>query len=65
MGIHQHFEIPNEIIGQFILDGLLRAERLAKAQRDATISLHPMTDYHEIDPIVAADAIGVLPEGRK
>lgn len=54
--------IPNEVLGSLILDGLRRADRLAKAQRDATITL-PSCDYAEIPPAHIA-AAAMDREGR-
>lgn len=48
-------QIPNEVIGAFILDGLRRADRLAKAHRDATITL-PRSEYEQIVPAHIAAA---------
>ena len=50
---HASHGIPNEIVAAFLIDGLHRAERLAQAQRNATITL-PRAAYHEIPAHIAA-----------
>lgn len=55
-------QIPNEVIGAFILDGLRRSDRLAKAQRDATITLPPR-DCAQIVP-AHIDAAAMKKETR-